>query len=133
MKYTKPELEWIRFENGDILTESDELPIDPAQEGEVVEEIVGGQLPLGIFQDLEPQKHYLRLEEGDSVILMTDGVLEAFRDRGYEEAARSCLAGMKDLSPKEMAEKLMQFAIFASEGNVRDDMTILVATLWRNP
>lgn len=101
--------------------------------GEEVEEIVGGQLPLGIFQDLEPQKHYLRLEEGDSVILMTDGVLEAFRDRGYEEAARSCLAGMKDLSPKEMAEKLMQFAIFASEGNVRDDMTILVATLWRNP
>lgn len=27
MTYTKPELEWIRFENSDILTESTELPI----------------------------------------------------------------------------------------------------------
>lgn len=28
MKYTKPELEWIRFEAQDILTESDEAPIE---------------------------------------------------------------------------------------------------------
>ncbi|MBR6477235.1 MAG: SpoIIE family protein phosphatase [Lachnospiraceae bacterium] len=101
--------------------------------GSEVEEIAPGQLPLGIFSDLEPQKQYMHLEEGDSVILMTDGVLEAFRERGYEEAAKNCLAGMEDLNPREIAEKLMQFAIFASEGNVRDDMTILVATLWKNP
>ncbi len=101
--------------------------------GRDVEEIPGGQLPLGIFQDLEPQKRYLRLQEGDSIILMTDGVLEAFRDKGYEEAPRKYLAEMDELSPREMAEKLMQLAIFASEGNIRDDMTILVATLWKNP
>lgn len=98
-----------------------------------VEEIAGGQLPLGIFQDLEPQKQYLRLQEGDSIILMTDGVLEAFREKGYEEAVRSYLVGMEDIGPREMAEKLMQLAIFATAGNVRDDMTILVATLWKNP
>ena len=32
MKYTRPELEHIRFENVDILTDSDELPIIPAGE-----------------------------------------------------------------------------------------------------
>ena len=32
MKYTTPDLETIRFENGDILTESEELPIVPAEE-----------------------------------------------------------------------------------------------------
>ena len=101
--------------------------------GSEMEEIAGGQLPLGIFQDLEPQRQYLRLQEGDSIILMTDGVLEAFRDRGYEDAVRDCLANMEDETPREMAEKLMQLAIFASEGKVRDDMTILAATLWRNP
>jgi hypothetical protein len=42
MKYTRPELEWIRFENGDILTESSELPIIPAQEGDEVEGSLGG-------------------------------------------------------------------------------------------
>lgn len=101
--------------------------------GAEVEEISGGKLPLGIFQDLEPYRNYENLQEGDSVILMTDGVLEAFREKGYEEAVRNALSAMTDENPREMAEKLMQLAIFASEGNVRDDMTILAATLWRAP
>ena len=32
MQYRKPELEYIRFENRDILTGSNELPIIPAAE-----------------------------------------------------------------------------------------------------
>lgn len=34
MRYVKPELELIRFQNHDILTDSDELPIIPAEVGE---------------------------------------------------------------------------------------------------
>ncbi|MBR5095299.1 MAG: hypothetical protein IK095_09395 [Oscillospiraceae bacterium] len=37
MKYTKPETELIRFENSDILTDSDELPIIPAGSGDETE------------------------------------------------------------------------------------------------
>lgn len=101
--------------------------------GDEIEQIEGGQLPLGIFPDLDPHRNHGMLEEGDSIILMTDGVLEAFRDKGYEEAVRDALASMKEENPREMAEKLMQLAIFSSEGNVRDDMTILAATLWKSP
>ena len=32
MQYRKPELEYIRFENRDMLTDSNELPIIPAAE-----------------------------------------------------------------------------------------------------
>ncbi len=101
--------------------------------GKEVEQIGGGRLPLGIFPSLEPSMQYLQLREGDSIILMTDGVLEAFREKGYEEAVRNCLAELEDENPRELAEKLMQLAIFSSEGNIRDDMTILAATLWKNP
>lgn len=101
--------------------------------GSEVEQISGGQLPLGIFQDMEPRRQYLKLREGDCLIQVTDGVLEAFREKGYEEAVRNYLAGMEEENPREVAEKLMQLAIFSSEGNVRDDMTILTATLWKNP
>ena len=31
MRYVKPKLELIRFQNHDILTDSDELPIVPAE------------------------------------------------------------------------------------------------------
>ena len=101
--------------------------------GKEIEQISGGKLPLGIFPDLEPHRQYLQLKEGDSIILMTDGVLEAFREKGYEEAVRNCLAELEDENPRDLAEKLMQLAIFVSEGNIRDDMMILTATLWKNP
>ena len=101
--------------------------------GSEVEEILGGQLPLGIFQDLETYRKFEMLLEGDTVILMTDGVLEAFREKGYEEAVQNALSSMGEENPRQIAEKLMQLAIFACEGKVRDDMTILAATLWRAP
>ncbi len=34
MKYTQPEMEILRFEEADILTESTELPIMPLDQGE---------------------------------------------------------------------------------------------------
>ena len=36
VKYVKPELEWIRFENSEILTTSngEEMPIIPFEEGD---------------------------------------------------------------------------------------------------
>ena len=37
MRYVKPELELIRFQNHDILTDSDELPIVPAEAGDELE------------------------------------------------------------------------------------------------
>lgn len=101
--------------------------------GNCVEQIGGGQLPLGIFQDLEPSRQYQQLREGDSILMMTDGVLEAFREKGYEEAVRNCLAEMTEENPVQLAEKLMKLAIFECEGCVRDDMTILAATVWKNP
>ena len=37
MKYTRPELDYVRFTNVDILTDSDELPIIPAEAGDELE------------------------------------------------------------------------------------------------
>lgn len=103
------------------------------KKGEKVEQIDGGRLPLGFFSDMDLHQNFVRMGEGESVFLMTDGVLEAFREKGYEDAVRNALSGMEGSNPREMAEKLMQLAIFASEGNVRDDMTILAATIWKAP
>ena len=34
MRYAGPELDYVRFENADVLTDSDELPIVPAEAGD---------------------------------------------------------------------------------------------------
>ena len=49
MKYMRPKLEWIRFENGDILTESNELPIIPAEEEPIPESFDEPKEPTGDF------------------------------------------------------------------------------------
>lgn len=96
------------------------------------EEIVQGNLPLGIFRNVEVEKIEKQLEDGDYVILMTDGVLDALGDHNYEEAMRQAIAEMPDISPGEMAEKLLEIALRACGGHIRDDMTVLVAGIWEN-
>lgn len=42
----------------------------------MVEQITAGNLPLGIFHDLEPELCTRQLLEGDYVIMVSDGIVE---------------------------------------------------------
>lgn len=101
--------------------------------GKTVQMLEGGKLPLGIFSELESHRKRIFLQEEDCLVMMTDGVLEAFRNRGYEEAVGNIIAQLDCENPRGLAEKLMQLAIFECGGEVPDDMTILTAMLWKNP
>lgn len=100
--------------------------------GDEVEQICRGGLPLGIFRNVEPGRIHRQLEDGDFVILMTDGVLDAFGDERYEEAVGQLIAGISEVSPGRVAERIMETALRYSGGRIRDDMTVLVAGIWEN-
>lgn len=97
-----------------------------------VEQISTHSLPLGIFQSVEPEIIRRELMDGDYAIMVTDGVLDALRQNGYEEALLHVLRDMAEQNPKEIADRLLQFVLRCSGGRVQDDMTIIVIGMWEN-
>lgn len=100
--------------------------------GMEVERVSYGSLPLGIFRNVEAGKIERRLQDGDYVILMTDGVLDALGEGNYEELMEHVISELDEVSPGAMAEKLMEFALCSCGGHIQDDMTILIAGIWEN-
>jgi stage II sporulation protein E len=100
--------------------------------GERVEQIGQGSLPLGIFRNVEMGKTERQLQDGDYLILVTDGVLDALGEGNYEEIMERAIAELPAVSPGEIAEKLMNLALCSCGGHIRDDMTVLVAGIWEN-
>lgn len=96
-----------------------------------VEQIAAGNLPLGIFGQVEVQPIDRKLRDGDYLIMVSDGVVDAFGEE-YESTLSSVIAGIQDSNPGEIAERLMRIALCASGGRIRDDMTIGVIGIWEN-
>lgn len=99
-----------------------------------VEQISLPGLPLGVLAagEGEEARQALRqsvsreLIDNDYIIMMSDGVLDALREGGYEEAMVHYLEGMREQHPEEMARNLLQFVLRCSQGRIMDDMTVLV-------
>lgn len=100
--------------------------------GEEVEAVSVGNLPLGIFQNIEVESISRTLLDGDYLIMMSDGVLDAFGEEDYEDTLMQAISGMTEQNPSEIAEKLLHLAIHACEGHIGDDMTIIVVGVWEN-
>lgn len=97
-----------------------------------VEQISVGNLPLGIFQSVQTQSVRRDLQNGDYLIMMSDGVLDALGENSYEEAMYDAIREITEQNPKEIAEKLLQMVLRISGGRILDDMTILVTGVWDN-
>lgn len=98
-----------------------------------VEQISLPGLPLGILAEGEAedqgtlhQSVSRELIDNDYIIMMSDGVLDALRESGYEDAMVRYLEDMREQHPEEMARNLLQFVLRCSQGRVLDDMTVLV-------
>lgn len=99
--------------------------------GEEVETLSTGSLPLGIFQSVVIQPICRQLQDEDFLVMVTDGVVDAFGAEQYEQGLLRAVAGIKGQNPWEIAEKLLRMAICASGGRIRDDMTVGVVGIWR--
>lgn len=102
------------------------------KKGEKVEQLAMGNLPLGVFQNIQVQPMHRRLQDGEYLIMMSDGVLDALGEVNYEEAMYDAISEISEQNPKEIAEKLLQMVIHLSGGRILDDMTILVIGIWEN-
>lgn len=94
-----------------------------------VEQVGADSMPAGILQEYAPMEKMLRLKDGDLLIMVSDGVLEELPFFDKEEAMCRFCAGLTENNPKELAKKILRYAKKAEGG--RDDMTVLVAGIWK--
>lgn len=97
-----------------------------------VKSIRGSSLPMGILPLKDISQENIELEDGDIIVMMTDGAADALEQKkDGTEALTQLLRRYPGRSPRDLAEYLLCTAKEVAEGNIRDDMTVLVGRIWK--
>lgn len=96
-----------------------------------VEVLKSTSLPIGILPEPDCECAAKKLYDGDYIVMLSDGVLEAIDGEEKEEEFGRMLMDMTLQNPKEMAEYILNYAITRAGGVARDDMTVLVTGIWK--
>jgi len=94
------------------------------QQAGVLTRCTSDTLPLGILEDIDLSGSDMRLHEGDAVVLLTDGVEEAFRSAAALE--NTIRAALEEENPQDAAEAILSAAYDADGGQRRDDQSAVV-------
>ncbi len=100
--------------------------------GNEVTTIRSDSLPLGILEHIDVELYQKQLQDGDIIIMVTDGMLESKNDYGSkEDTFKHFILEMESRNPEYMAKYLMQKCVDLLGGGEQDDMTVLVARVWK--
>ena len=87
-------------------------------------------LPLGVVAGLEVDETNVQLEDGDMVVMVTDGVMDALPIGEAEILMRMFLGGTELNNPKELAHHILRQVLECSGEVPMDDMTIVAVGIW---
>lgn len=96
-----------------------------------VEAISSESLAAGLVQQLDFETVSRKLYHGDYLIMMTDGVLNALPMEREEETMKEIIMDIQEEAPREISRGIVERALGYSDYRAKDDMTVLVAGMWR--
>ena len=96
----------------------------------LVDRLSARNLPLGVFQQIEPETIYRQLQDGDYIIMLSDGVLDALEQGIGEEILPELIGKISHTNPGEIARQILNYCLHQSKGKIRDDMTVHVIGIW---
>lgn len=89
-----------------------------------------GDVPLGMFEGVFYHQHFLRLDQGQMLVLYTDGITEAANADGEEfglERLAQCVAAAGELPAKKMIKKIRTaLNDFTERYSLDDDGTLFI-------
>lgn len=98
--------------------------------GHLVDRLSAQSFPMGVFGQLEVETLYRTLQNGDYVIMLSDGVLDALSQGIGEEMLPEIIGKMDYSNPNEIANQILTYCLKQSGGQIRDDMTVMVTGIW---
>ncbi|WP_459954535.1 stage II sporulation protein E [Paenibacillus pini] len=95
--------------------------------GNEVIPVSGSNLPIGIIQDIEIDLITLKLQAGDIVIMMTDGIYDAPGHAVNKELwIKRLIQEIESEDPQQIADCLLEKVIRYQRNEIIDDMTVVV-------
>ncbi|NLC45424.1 MAG: stage II sporulation protein E [Clostridiales bacterium] len=89
-------------------------------------------LPMGILDYVEPENIIVPIFDEDMVVMVTDGILDAFSAMEDEEQGLAdFIATLNTTNPQELAELIMEEALYHTDGDAKDDMTVMAGRVWQ--
>lgn len=88
-----------------------------------------GALPVGILDTIQPSINKKMLKPNDIVILMSDGIVDAFDN---DEKLQVYINNIMSQNPQEICDQILQKAILLDDGQAKDDMTVVAARIFVN-
>ena len=90
-------------------------------------------LPIGILKNVDFNIYEESIDDGDMIIMLTDGVLDCNRDDDNpQDWMLKVIEGINTQNPQTFANEIMEIAKMSSNKIIKDDMTVMVTKIWRN-
>lgn len=99
--------------------------------GNQVEMIISTSLPAGVFSTMDYDAFEYPLQDGDLVVMVSDGVMDAVVVEEKEDYVKTLLESMKTNNPQTVADYIVEQIRQKAPMRVKDDMTVLAFTLWK--
>jgi len=99
--------------------------------GGFVETISSTSMPMGILGRIDYEQSRKKLHAGDFLIMVSDGILEAFDTEDAEEILKELILHERTDNAGEMAKRILDHVLQLQKNKAADDMTVLVGGLWR--
>lgn len=98
--------------------------------GSWVECIKSTSLPLGVLEEIDMETITKKLYDGDFVIMVSDGIVDALNCQDKEEAMGRIIMDINTSNPKQMAAGILTKALTMCKGVPKDDMTVICTGVW---
>lgn len=97
-----------------------------------VEHLSSTSLPIGVVNHIEIDSVKRQLEDGDFVIMVTDGVMDALPVGEQDLLLETIIQGTMITNPKEMAHHILEQVLAWTGREPEDDMTVLAVGIWES-
>jgi stage II sporulation protein E len=99
-----------------------------------VEIVRSASLPAGILPGLDAELARRNVEGGDMIIMVTDGIIDSMAgDDPGDRQLMKFIQQLESLNPQEVADSILGEASSYCDGKPCDDLTVLVAKVWKKP
>lgn len=96
-----------------------------------VETVTSTSMPMGILADADYECTTKQLQDGDFVVMVSDGVPDALPGGESEELLKEMILEVETSNARDMAKQILERVMKYRRQCVSDDMTVLVGGIWK--